>query len=194
MHPSENAERIPPEAPKIQISRLRLGVLVAVAVAAFFVAWLLLKDGGDKGNPATTGASGTASDSQLEKLAGSTDHPVYWAGARKDFSYELTKTKDGRIFIRYLPSGVKAGDPHAKYLAIGTYPRANAYAELSRAARRKGAVSVKIERGGLVVFNETKPTNVYFGYPNAKYQVEVFSPSAETARRLVLTGKIKPIK
>jgi hypothetical protein len=193
MHPSENAERMPPEAPKIQIPHLRLGALVAVALAAFFVAWFLLKDDGGKSSAATTGPSGTVSEAQLEKLADSTAHPVYWAGARKGFSYELTQTNDGRIFIRYLPSGVKAGDPRPNYLAIGTYPRANAFTELSRAARRKGAISLKIERGGLVVFNEAKPTNVYFGYPNAKYQVEVFSPSPETVRRLVLTGAIKPI-
>ena len=194
MQPSEKVEHMPPEAPKIQIPLLRLGALVAVALAAFVLAWLLLKDGGGKSNPATTGVSGTASEAQLEQLANATDHPVYWAGVRKGFSYELTQTKDGRIFIRYLPSGVKAGDPRPNYLAIGTYPRANAYVELSRAAKRHGAVSVKIDGGGLLVFNEAKPTNVYFGYPNAKYQVEVFSPSAETARSLVLTRKIKPIE
>jgi hypothetical protein len=133
------------------------------------------------------------SQAQLEDLAASTNHPVYWAGPRENLSYELTKTTDGRIFIRYLPAGVKAGDQRPNFLAIGTYPRANAFRDLQRASRRQGEVSVKIEDGGLLVFNERKPTNVYFGYPNANYQVEVFSPSAQTARSLVLTGKIEPI-
>jgi hypothetical protein len=35
---------------------------------------------------------------------------------------------------------------------------------------------------------------VYFSYPGATYQVEVFDPSAKQARTLVLAGKITPIK
>jgi hypothetical protein len=33
-------------------------------------------------------------------------HPVYWAGPRPSYTYELTRTSDGRIFVRYLPTGV----------------------------------------------------------------------------------------
>lgn len=171
---------------------LRIVVLVAVAAAAFGVAWFILKDDGGTSRSAT-GTAGTVSQAQLEDLAASTDHPVYWAGPRDNMSYELTKTTDGRIFIRYLPPGVKAGDQRANFLAIGTYPRANAFRDLQRASRRRGEVSAEIENGGLLVFNERKPTNVYFGYPNANYQVEVFSPSSQAARSLVLSGKIKPI-
>jgi hypothetical protein len=193
-HSTEQRKTMAPETRTIGIPHLRIAALVAVAAAAFFIVWLVLRDDGKTSSRTATGAAGTASQAQLEDLADSTNHPVYWAGPRNDVSYELTKTNDGRIFIRYLPPGVKAGDPRASFLAIGTYPRTNAFRDLQRAARRQGAVSVKIENGGLLVFNEGRPTNVYFSYPNATYQVEVFSPSARTARSLVLTGKIKPIE
>jgi hypothetical protein len=197
MYPSEKSEPVPAQVPKLKIPHLRLGAIIAVALAAFFVAWLLLSgdDGGGKSASTTGGTAATiVSKSDLEQLAESTDHPIYWAGERKNESYELTQTQDGRIFIRYLSEGVKAGDPRPNFLAVGTYPRKNAFAELTRATKRKGSVSVKIENGGLVVFTQDRPTNVYFAYPKGGYQVEVYAPSGQTARRLVLSGKVQPVK
>ena len=37
-------------------------------------------------------------------------------------------------------------------------------------------------------------TTVDFGYPGAKYQVEVYDPSPQQARSLVLAGTIVPIR
>jgi hypothetical protein len=179
----------------VRPTQLQLAVLVvAVVVASFAVAWLLVTSGGSKSSlPAPNGGPALVSQAQLEHLAGSTDHPVYWAGP-KDGSYELTRTSNGRIFVRYLPRGVKAGDARPDFLTVGTYSQSNGFAELKRVAKQKDSVSITVKNGGLVVFNKKKPTNVYFAYPDGKYQVEVFSPSADAARSLVLTGQIKPIK
>ncbi len=65
---------------------------------------------------------------------------------------------------------------------------------MKRAGRADGAVSLKIDRGGLAVFNENKPTSVYFGYPDARYQVEVYHPSPDEARRLALSGQVIPVR
>ena len=65
--------------------------------------------------------------------------------------------------------------------------------DLHRAAKRTNSVSVTIGNGGLVVFNSKRPTSVYFAYPGKNYQVEVFAPSGDTARRLVLSGQIKAV-
>lgn len=174
---------------------LQLVVLgVAVAAAAVVVVWLLLRDQSKTPPPAASGGPTLVSQAQLEQLASSVDHPVYWAGPKDGFSYELTQTADARTFIRYLPRGVKAGDRRPDFLVVGTYSQPSSFVELKRAAKREGSVSVKIDNGGLVVFNSKKPTSVYFGYPDAKYQVEVFAPSGETARSLVLAGNIKPLK
>ena len=47
--------------------------------------------------------------------------------------------------------------------------------------------------GGLSVFAQDLPTSVYFAYPRANYQVEVYSPSGDTARGLVFGDSITPV-
>jgi hypothetical protein len=168
---------------------------VAVAITAVVVALLVLRDDSGKGTILTANAGAVlVSEPQLGQLADSVDHPVYWAGPKSGVSYELTETADGRIFVRYLPQGVAAGDPRPDFLTVGTYPRQNAFADLKKAAEREGSISVNIDNGGIAVFDSKKPTSVYFSYPDVKYQVEVFAPSGETARSLVLAGEIKPLE
>jgi hypothetical protein len=198
MHPSEReltaaVTENPSTAPerRLQPQQLRIGALVAIVAAAAFIGWLVLRNGDDKA-PTASGAE-TVSANGLESFAASVDHPVYWAGPRDAHSYEVTRTADGRVYVRYLPEGVEAGDPRPNFLTIGTYPRATAFAELRRASRARGADSLRLARGGLAVFSDAKPTSVYFGYPEARYQVEVYSPSGDEARRLVLAGQVVPV-
>ena len=165
---------------------------LAVAVAAFVVAWLLAS-GGSSGTPSANSGPAIVSQAQLQHFAGSLDHSVYWVGPKPGFSYELTSGR-GRVWVRYLPAGVKAGDPRASFLVVGTYDQPHAYANLKRAAKRSGSVSRTVADGGLLVYNSQRPTSVYFSYPGARYQVEVYAPSAETARSLVLAGETTPVK
>jgi hypothetical protein len=185
-----------PGAWRRQLRGLPLAPIALLVVGlAIFAAVVLIRR--DDGHPATplppVGAPAAVSESQLKALAKQTAAPIYWAGP-KDGTYELTRTTDGRIYIRYLPGPGKVGDRSATFLTIGTYPAAGAFRSLKRAAARSGGVSVAIASGGLMVFNERTPTSVYIGYPSAKYQVEVFDPSPQQARALVLAGKITPIK
>lgn len=177
----------------LRTARLQLMVLgLAVLVAASVVVTLLVRR---QQQPAATTGAGPAlvSRAQLEHLAQSLDHPVYWAGPLAGFSYELTATSDGRIYVRYLPKGVPAGDSRPNFLAVGTYARAGSFRDLKRAGRRNGAISTNLPKNGLMVESK-QPQSVYIGYPGAKYQVEVFSPVGQTARRLVLSGTIVPIR
>ena len=179
-------------APTLRLPRPRLGALVAIGLAAFFVGWLVMNRGSDTPPATATGAS-SASESELRTFAESVSHPIYWAGPRDGFTYELTRTNDGRVYVRYLPEGTEVGDPSSRFLTIGTYPRANAFAELKRAGHADGAISLKLARDGLAVFSQAKPTSVYFGYPDARYQVEVYNPSPDEARRLALSGQVVPV-
>jgi hypothetical protein len=179
--------------PTLRFLHLRLGALIAVGLAAFLVGWMAMNRGGDTPSAPATGAS-AASESELKEFADSASHPVYWAGPKEGQTYELTRTTNGFVYVRYLPEGTEVGDPRSRFLTIGTYPRPGAFAELQRAAKTEGAVSLKIERGGLAVFNEARPTSVYLGYPDARYQVEVFHPSPDEARRLALSGQVVPVE
>jgi hypothetical protein len=171
-----------------------LGALVAVAVVAVLASWLAFRDdNGAKVSVPPIGSPAFVSVAQLRAVAAQTDHPVYWAGPR-DGKYELTRTSDGRFYVRYLPTAATLGDPAAKYPTVGTYQRKNAFTAIRRAAARRDAVSVKIDNGGLLVFNQGTPKSVYFGYPRSNYQVEVFDPNPQRARALVLSGKITPVK
>ena len=178
----------------LRVPHLRLGAIVAAGLAAFLVGWLAMNRGGDDAAPTAGGGASAASESELRSFADSASHPVYWAGAKDGHTYELTRTTDGRIYVRYLPEGTEVGDPRSRFLTVGTYPRAGAFAELKRAAKADGAVSLKVGDGGLAVFSEAKPTSVYLGYPDARYQVEVYHPSPDEARRLALSGQVVPVK
>jgi hypothetical protein len=133
------------------------------------------------------------SRNQLESFAHSTPGPVYWAGPTDGVSYEVTTTTSGRTYVRYLPAGVSAGDPRADFLVVGTYPQPHAFAELQHAASGPRSISFHIDHGGLMVYSFTRPTSVYVGYPGRAYQVEVYDPSGEAARKLVAAREIVPV-
>jgi hypothetical protein len=168
---------------------------VAVLFAAATVGLLLLRS---DPRPATAnvplGAPTLVSRGQLEQIAQRLDHPVYWAGPRAGFSYELTATAGGRVFVRYLPSGVTAGDPRPSFLAIGTYPARGSFTKLQQAAKQPGTTRAELGKGAIAVYAPKRSTSVYVGYPGADYQIEVYAPSGSDARRLVLNGLIKPIR
>lgn len=172
----------------IQAQLLILGL--AFLAAAGLVVWLLV--GNHKQAAPIKGEGPTlVSRAQLAQLAKLVDHPVYWAGPRPGFSYELTSTRDGRFFVRYLPKGVAAGDPRPNFLVVGTYSRTGSFGALKRIANRNA--SVELPNKGLMV-ESAKPQSAYIGYPGAKYQIEVFAPVSDLARKLVLKGTIVPIR
>jgi hypothetical protein len=181
---------------RAQRGRLTLVVLaIAVATAAAVVMLFLLHGGRSASHlPAANSGPAIVSQAQLEHLAAATNHPIYWAGPKAGYSYELTRASDGRIWIRYLPRGVKAGDPRPGFLVVGTYAQAGSFAYLKHAAKKADSVSLALDHGGIALFNAARPTSVYFGYPRANYQVEVYDPSADSARQLVLAGEIIPVK
>lgn len=184
---TEQAAAPPRQRPQ-RLSLLVLGV--AVAVAALVVAWLVLK-GGSSSTPSYEHPT-LVSQAQLERFAHGLDYPMYWAGPRSGFSYELTAA-NGRAWVRYLPAGVSAGDARSDFLVVGTYTQPHSYTNLLRAARRPGGVLRKIGDRGVLVYSSARPTSVYFSYPGANYQVEVYTHSTKTARALVEAGTIRRV-
>ena len=172
---------------------LSLVALLISAVVLFGVLLLLRGHNGGNTTLPPVGAPAAVSETQLKALAAQTNHAIYWAGPQRG-TYELTRTTDGRIYIRYVPSADKVGDHAPSYLTVGTYPTKKAFQEIQLAAARQGGVSAKIDRGGLLVFNNSNPKSVYFSYPKSSSQVEVYDPSPLQARALVLGGSIKPIR
>ena len=194
--PNTTTERLAAAVPhrtRMLTNALPLSLVAVLLIALIsFGALLTLRGHEGKTMLPQVGSPAAVSESQLKSLASESSQPIYWAGP-KHGTYELTRTTDGRTYIRYLPSADKVGDRTPNYLTVGTYPTKQAFSALRRAAARDGAVSENIDSGGLLVFNNSAPTSVYFSYPKSGYQVEVYDPSPLQARGLVLGGSIKPI-
>ena len=187
---------------------VRIGALIALAVAGGLVAWVLVDRSDDEDAAqgttatATTSLPSTPSETvtqpairtiaELRAMAAASSTPIYWAGARADTRLEVSETSSGTVFVRYLPAGSGAGDldPH---LTVATYARPNGYAEVQAAAKNEGSQGIELEGGGLAVYDAKAPTNVHLAFPGETYQVEVFSPEGALALRLVSNGKIQPV-
>jgi hypothetical protein len=172
---------------------LRLGAVIAVAIAAAFLVWLIFIKDDDNGSSGA--AAVPASTEDLRSLSDEVGHKVYWAGPRSKDTYELTRTKDGSIYVRYLPAGVKVGDSRPEFLTIGTYPHKKALDTMRQASKRKGAVTRRIEGGGLAVSNKARPRSTYLAYSSdPDLLLEVYDPSPVRSRQLAESGRVVPVR
>jgi hypothetical protein len=173
--------------------RVRLAAIFALAVLGGFVAWLIFKGDDNKANAPVRAPAVAASYSQLQALPGQVGHEVYWTGKKTGYTYELTRTSQGNIFVRYLPASAEVGDSRPNFLTVGTYPRRDAYASLKKIATKPDSVSRQLAGGGIAVYSKQRPTSVYAAYPGDGLQVEVFDPSPTRARQLVFSGQVRPL-
>jgi hypothetical protein len=173
--------------------------VVAVLVAVGVVIWLLVRGGGGTtthttAQPAPQRATPVAATvAQLQALAGRSAFPIYWIGPKPGDTYELTRTSDGRIYVRYLPPGVQLGVNMPNYVTVATYPSPDGFATVTQASKLSGEWIHRLRRGGLAVGSPRLPKSVYLSYPGAKFLVEIYDPTPNHARVLVTTGQIRPI-
>jgi hypothetical protein len=181
-------------APKTQkLNPVRVALVGAAAVAAAVLVWVFVISGVGSSST-TTGNKPTATTvAGLEQLAGTLKHPIYWAGEKSSYTYELTKAQNGNVYVRYLPSGVKVGDQRADFLTVGTYPEKNPMASIASALKRKSTVRFTAPGGGVAVQDGAHPTSVYLAYPGSKLLLEIFEPSPAKARAVVSSGAIRPL-
>jgi hypothetical protein len=108
-------------------------------------------------------------------------------------TYELTRTPDGRTYVRYLPQGVPVGEQKPA-LTVGTYPVPKAFQATEAVAGSKGSVRIDVGSGAVAFYSRTHPTSVYFARQGEDYQVEVFDPDAAAARALVASGRLRAVR
>jgi hypothetical protein len=180
----------------LQQPRFRLGAIVALAVAAGIVAWVII-GGGSSSTKTTAGPLATPiapvaeSENGLRQLAADIKSPVYWAGPKVGYTYELTRTAQGNVFVRYLPPGTKAGAPGANYLIIATYSFPNAFSGLQAVSNGS---ETEIPGGGIAVVDQKYPKSVHVAFEGVDYQIEVYDPSPSQARRVATSGDIQPVQ
>ena len=112
----------------------------------------------------------------LRTLTASIPQPIYWAGPKPGYLYELTRTSTGKIFVRYLPPGTQVGSKKATYLIVATYPFRNALKALTDLRTQH---QLKIPGGGIAIVDASHPQSVHLAFPGSNNQVEVYDPVAD---------------
>ena len=173
---------------------VRIGAVVAVVVVVACVLWLVFGGGGSdsgSGSPVPRGAKAVRVSVKGLKTLAALGIPIYWAGERPGVTYELTKTADNRVFIRYLPAGVPVGSGK-RYLTIGAYPVRDAFLVTSRLAASSGSAPVEIGKDG-VAFSKS-PESVFLAHRGSGVQIEVYDPTPGRARDLVTSHQVTAVK
>ncbi len=144
--------------------------------------------------PAASTSVRVVTPGELRTFAAGLDQPLYWAGERSGTTLELSDSGDGKIYIRYLPSGVAAGDPSAQP-TVATYALDDAFNQTKAIADQPGVDLIELSGGGVGAFESGDDvTNGYVAFPGSNYQIEVFDPTPGAARKLAASGKIVPVR
>jgi hypothetical protein len=174
--------------------RVRVAAVVALVVAAVVVAWAVIGTGSSSKPSTTTSVNPVGpvglSAGELRTLAAADGQPIYWAGAKHGYVYELTKTASRNVFVRYLPPGAKVGAKGANFLIIATYPFTNALQALEKVANGR---AIPLPDGGMAVVDQKYPKSVHLAYPNVNYQVEVYDPSPARSLQVARSGAVRPV-
>jgi hypothetical protein len=186
---SERAIPTPALGRQRRVRRFRVAALLVIAIAVGVILWLVLRDKGGSSTPSSASNATAVSVSQIQTLATSVGHPVFWVGRKAGYTYELTRTSNGSIFIRYLPQGVQVGAKKA-YLTVATYPFPGAFAAIKAASKQSGSTPITIANNGLAEISGRDPSSVHVAYPGVDYQIEVFDPTGGVATSLVAGGKL----
>ena len=120
-------------------------------------------------------------------------HVIYWAGVDSTKQYELTILKNGAVYIRYLPDGVKAGSKKP-FSTVVTYSDSKGFEHVQTLANNVGAISIKDTGGAFVAAESNESLNAYFAYSNYPIQVEVYTPIPGKAWTLIQSGQIQIFK
>jgi hypothetical protein len=164
---------------------------IAISVVLVLIAVVLVASGGDGGGDAegVDPAPRLVDPEEIVAVEDSLGYPVFWAGERPPDRIELVEEASGNVFLRYLPSGVEAGDPRAEFLTIGTYPFSDPVAGLRETAKSGG--SLRTAPDGAAMLVDPSSDSVYLAYPDSELQVEVYDP-AGAALELIEAGEIEP--
>jgi len=189
---SENAKSVHAAYPgvdyQVEVYDPTRGTAAGLAATNQLAAFGSLKAAAPRLSPSVTATSPNA----LKSLARSLGHPIYWVGTKKGYTYELTRGAQGQVTIRYLPPGTNIGAVGA-YLTVATYPFPGAFAAIRHVAKQRNEETIVLPKGGRAVIATNNPRDVHLAYPGSDYQIEVFDPSAGSARRMVTSGQLTTV-
>jgi hypothetical protein len=178
---------------------------VAILVFAVLVSWITYNNISNKSSSksasiivsklreVTPFGPEIVSADDVKKAVSTVGHALYWVGEKTNHQIEMTITKNGSVYIRYLPLGVKVGTKE-QFLTIATYSDLNGYAHVQASAKNVGTISQADSAGAFVVESSKDSLNAYFAYNNYPIQVEVFTTTPGKAWNLIQTGQVRLVK
>lgn len=184
-----------PRTPKTgRMSSLGSRVGIAASVVLILIAAFLATRGEDGAGDvaAVETPPRLVGPAELAALAAASGHDLYWAGNRRSHELEISEEPDGSVYLRYLPSGVEAGDPRAEFLTVGTYPVPDAVGALRRSAAEAGS-ELGHAGNGVTFVNPSSPGSVYLAYPGSDLQIEVYDPRPGRTLQLIRSGAVEPV-
>jgi len=175
--------------------------LVAVAIVLGAIALFGGSDSEESVAKAPDSGEVTLTESELLAAVSKLNQPVYWTGPKAPtFTYELTKTPDGRIYVRYLLPHVEAGDPRPDFLTVGTYPVGEAKRSLKVASHetRENFAGEKLTLSHHptyeVLSSKQAPSAYVVLDKEPELQIEVFSPNPGEADLLARSGSVRLVE
>lgn len=178
-------------------------VLSVLVVAIIVILWFALGSSSKKVNPSAVAQTNTSSlirnniaqtIPQLIAYQRKVQHSIYWIGPFKGFTYQLTTTKNGDVYLRYLPQGVKANDPQSKWTIIGTYPGTNAYQAVQTNITKFKMHSLPVLYHGVSAWSDKHPNNVYVAYPGLPELIEIYDPTKGDAQKFADSSLLAPVQ
>jgi hypothetical protein len=152
----------------------------------------LVAVGHRKQGPGVVTKPAVATLTRLRSVPRTVGHPVYWLGPKPRSTYELTLAGSGKVIIRYLPQGTKAGSANP-YTAVATYSYPGAFGAIKRLSKQPNVVALSLPGGGLGVISKGNRKSIHLAYPGSAYEVEVFDPSPARVRSLVTSGQVTTV-
>jgi hypothetical protein len=169
-------------------------VAVAIGVGVWFVVSHATSNSSGNGTAVSTNGPHAVTAAGLHDEASRLGHAVYWLGPKAGFTYELTVTKTGMTYVRYLPAGVKVGDKRPSFVTVGTYPTKNAYATVAAARKLKGAQVQEVSPNVIAATYAAHPHSAYVAWRDKSLVVEIFDPKPLGAQTLARFGLARPAR
>jgi hypothetical protein len=167
--------------------------LALLVVAALIFGLVKLLGGDDSSNAPPKVGPIALSEAKLADEASAVGHPVYWLGTVPGTeTYEFTATEDGRVYVRYLTQGAKAGDPHPNFLTVGTYSIPDAKDALQRASDTGGG-QVQQEQGYSLLGGPTRTSTYVVFDDQPDLQIEIYDPRPGKSLKLAKSGTLQPV-
>jgi len=175
-------------------------IIAGAVVVVIVIAIISFSLGGSKSKSSTTTAATSASQQVGLSTTGiktavdalGRGGKVYWLGPVQGDQYTLVSKANGQVTVTYVPAGQ---DPksNGNWRAVGTYPVAGAFSVTKTAGANPGSKLVTNSDGSIVVYSDSRPTNVYVAFPGVNYQIEIYDPTPGAALQAATGGLVTSI-